>query len=161
MNGTSHYVRIQDSPAVRITGDLTISAWIKPTKLGTARSIVSKRYEYELGHTAALSPYQLLWSHRDSGGKVQSGNLTSSTDLGVWQHVVLVRNAATKQVTGYKNGGAALTTTYVRAPGTSDYHVNIGRNAGGNQHFAGLIDEVRIYNRVLTAAEIDALFNEQ
>lgn len=35
--------------------------------------------------------------------------------------------------------------------------MNIGRNPGGSQDFAGLVDEVRIYDRALTDAEIRAL----
>ena len=160
-DGVNDYVRVAEAPQLKITADITIAAWIKPTSLGSKQSIVSKRYEFELGHIHNASPYPVKWSHKEPGGAFVSGDLTSSTDANQWQHVVLVRDAATKRITGYKNGSPGLISTYALTPGTSSYNVNIGRNAGGTQHFKGLIDEVRIYNRVLTGSEIAALFNQQ
>jgi hypothetical protein len=159
-DGADDHVKVANASQLQLTGDVTVAAWIKPTGLGTAQSIVSKRYEFELGHIASASPYALNWSHKNSSGTLVSGNLTSSTEAAQWQHVVLVRNAAAKQMTGYKNGALALTTTYTSAPGTSTYGVNIGRNPGGGQRFKGLIDEVRIYNRALTESEVASLFAE-
>jgi hypothetical protein len=160
LDGVDDYVRVPDTAGLRLTGDVTISAWIKPGALGSLQSIVSKRYEYELGPIAAASPYPLQWSQREPGSIGVSGRLSSSTTVGVWQHVVLVRDGQTRQIRGYKDGALALSSSYANPPGTSSYHLNIGRHAGGGQRFAGLIDEVRIYNRVLSAAEIAALFNE-
>jgi hypothetical protein len=54
----------------------------------------------------------------------------------------------------------ALSSSYSNPPGTSTYPLNIGRNPGGAQRFRGLIDEVRIYNQVLTAAEVQALHDQ-
>ena len=71
---------------------------------------------------------------------------------------MLVRNAATKQIRGYKNGVPGLTSSYITGPGANTYNVNIGRNPAGSQHFMGLIDEVRIYNRALSDSEVAALY---
>jgi len=89
-----------------------------------------------------------------------SGDLAPTTEADQWQHVVLVRNGTTRQITGYKNGGLALSSTYLVAPGTSTYALNIGRNPGSIQRFRGHLDEVRIFNRVLSAAEVQALYAE-
>jgi glucose/arabinose dehydrogenase len=157
LDGADDYVRVLDAAALKLVGDVTISAWIRPTALGTAQSIVSKRYEFELGEISAAAPHGVRWTHKASGGTVVSGSLTSSTASGQWQHVVLVRNGVTKEVRGYLNGAAALTSTYTLAPAANTYNVNIGRNPASSQRFAGLIDEVRIYNRALSAAEVQAL----
>ena len=158
LDGVDDYVRILDAAALKLIGDVTVSAWIKPTGLGTAQSIVSKRYEFELGEIASASPYGVRWTHKATGGTTVSGSLTSSTAAGQWQHVVLVRNGTTKQVAGYLNGSPALTSTYTLGPATNTYNLNIGRNPGGTQRFKGLIDEVRLYNRALTATEVQGLF---
>jgi hypothetical protein len=34
----------------------------------------------------------------------------------------------------------------------------IGRNRNGNKYYTGAIDELRIYNRALTASEISSLY---
>ena len=71
---------------------------------------------------------------------------------------MLVRNAATKQIRGYKNGVPGLRRAVRAGPGANTYNVNIGRNPAGSQHFKGLIDEVRIYNRALSDSEVAALY---
>jgi hypothetical protein len=48
-DGTDDYVRVADTAELRITGDIPVSAWIKPTGARSVESIVSKRYEFELG----------------------------------------------------------------------------------------------------------------
>jgi hypothetical protein len=62
-------------------------------------------------------------------------------------------------VTGYLDGAATVSGGYSQAPATSTYNLNLGRNPGGIQHFGGLIDEVRVYDRALTPAEVEATFN--
>jgi glycine betaine/choline ABC-type transport system substrate-binding protein len=89
---------------------------------------------------------------------VVTGNLTTSTDANQWQHVVLVRRAATKEMRGYKDGLPGVTSTYVTGPAPNTYNLNIGRVPAGSQEFEGLIDEVRIYDRALTDAEVQALY---
>jgi hypothetical protein len=37
--------------------------------------------------------------------------------------------------------------------------LRIGGNSGSGEYFSGLIDEVRVYNRALTAAQITADMN--
>jgi hypothetical protein len=159
LDGVDDYVKVADATALRLTGDVTVSAWIKPAGLGGKRSVVSKRYEFELGHIHDTALHPLKWTHKGSGGSVVSGDLASSTEAGAWQHVVLVRDAASRRMRGYKDGAPALSGSYTVDPGTSSYNVNIGRNPSGAQHFRGLIDEVRIYDRVLTEDEIAALYS--
>lgn len=159
-DGTDDYVRIPDSAALRLTGDVTVSAWIRPTGARTLGSVVSKRYEFELGPVADTSPYPLRWSHKQPDGRLVSGELTASVEADQWQHVVLVRDGTAKQLRGYKNGALALSSGYATPPGTSTYALNIGRNPGGIQRFRGLIDEVRLYNRALSAAEVQELYSQ-
>jgi large repetitive protein len=159
-DGSDDYVRIPDSAALRLTGDLTVSAWIRPTGARTLQSVVSKRYEFELGPVSNLAPYPLRWSHKQEDGTLVSGELAPAIESEQWQHVVLVRDGAAKQLRGYKNGALAASSGYATPPGTSTYALNIGRNPGGNQRFRGLIDEVRLYNRALSAAEVQELYNQ-
>ena len=108
------YVKVLDKAALKLTGDVSIAAWIKPTSLGASSSIVSKRYEFELGPTETASPYALGWAHKTPSGAVETGRVAGSTELNTWQHVVLVRNAATKQIRGYKNGVPGLSSSTYR-----------------------------------------------
>ena len=157
-DGVDDYVKVADTAGLKLTGDVTVAAWIKPSALGTKQSVVSKRYEFELGPIAAASPFGLGWFHKEPSGTAVTGKLTDVTQAGQWQQVVLVRGGATKSITGYRNGVVSLRSSYPTAPGTSTYDVAIGRHAAGGQHFKGLIDDVRIYDRALSDGEVAALY---
>jgi len=76
--------------------------------------------------------------------------------LNRWQHIAVV--FATNNVEFYKDG---VRFSYGYAPVGQDTtrRLNIGRNPGFGEYFQGRIDEVGIYNRALSAAEINAIYN--
>ena len=67
-DGSDDYVRVPDTAELRITGDLTVSAWIRPTGARTTMAIVSKRYEFELGPVHNVAPYPLALVTQGAGG---------------------------------------------------------------------------------------------
>jgi hypothetical protein len=72
-----------------------------------------------------------------------------------------VYNAPAQTLDIYVNGvldNGTLVGTVPAAQVNSSVNVNIGRRTGG-MYFNGIIDEVRVYNRALTAAEIQADMN--
>src|SRR5207245_125002 len=77
-----------------------------------------------------------------------------------WQHVAITWNAATSEVKFYLNGALAQTVidaSVVNAPLDSD-NLLVGFWLGGGSYFAGAMDELRVYNRVLSAADISTLY---
>jgi hypothetical protein len=82
-----------------------------------------------------------------------------------WHHVVLVYDHATRTLNGYLDGVKAATEVKGTrsAPPPSALFYAFGAaddaNMGSGAYFTGLIDEVRIYNRPLTAIEVKALTN--
>ena len=79
-------------------------------------------------------------------------NGTSAAALNTWTHLALTFDGATLRmfVNGMQIGtqsaaGAAIVTTGA---------LRIGGNSVWGEYFKGLIDEVRVYNRALSAAEI-------
>ena len=83
--------------------------------------------------------------------------------LNVWYHVAGVYNAAARTLDIYVNGvlnNGTLTGTIPASQQNSSVNVNIGRRSGGTGfYFNGIIDDVRIYNRALNQAEIQADMN--
>jgi hypothetical protein len=77
---------------------------------------------------------------------------------GHWNHVVGVMDAAKHQAI-YYNGSLAGSRT---ATGffSGNYNWDIGDEvATGGMRFHGTIDEVRVYNRALSASEVLGLYN--
>ncbi|MBU6232582.1 hypothetical protein KGP36_08210, partial [Patescibacteria group bacterium] len=68
-------------------------------------------------------------------------------------------------VTGYVNGAPCANGSLNSSSGTagddSSYHADIGTVSGTHsQYFDGSIDDVRVYNRVLSAAEVKQLYQQ-
>jgi hypothetical protein len=86
-------------------------------------------------------------------------------EIGSWTHCVI--NVTPTAVESWINGVLCTKktreyTTYFDNP---DEPIYIGNNIrggdGGNNHFNGIIDELRIYNRGLTSKEIETLYKEK
>ena len=74
---------------------------------------------------------------------------------GAWYHVVVMRNG--NVVRGYINGRLTLNQSNTSWP-SSFPAVNIGRGCFTSRYFPGSIDDVRIYNRALSAQEVQQLY---
>lgn len=161
-DGTNDYVRIGNSPLLQVTGDLTLSLWIKPAQLSTRQVLVDKGYylEYKIGYISEADPrHPAKWSH-GNGSRGESFSAIPSIEINQWQHIVVVRNSATRQINAYKNGVLVGTFSYTRDPVAGTLDLYLARRADSvSEYFNGLMDEVCIYNRVLSDAEITTLFN--
>lgn len=76
--------------------------------------------------------------------------------MGQWNHVVLTYDADTNARKIYLNGGEAKTSDTSVSDFIGNADLNIGRwiRNGGDQYWTGRIDDLKIYNRALTLAEV-------
>ena len=79
---------------------------------------------------------------------------TAALPLNTWTHLAVTFGAGTLRL--YVNGVQVGTQVVSGSLVTSANPLTIGGNGVWSEWFAGLIDEVRIYNRALTQAEIQA-----
>jgi hypothetical protein len=160
-DGVDDYVDCGTATSLDITEEITISAWINSNTFGDWRGIVTKGVDN--------SPYSMqMWGNGalrfsansfSNVGAVGGGSQNSSTTmvLGQWTHVaVTYRNP---DLTLYINGnGETFSPGYIL--GTINEPLILGCDfPGGDEYFDGLLDEVRIYDRVLSEAEILFLAN--
>jgi hypothetical protein len=75
--------------------------------------------------------------------------------VGVWQHAVLTYDGA--RLVAYLNGVQQWSVVDTRVLSTVGQSVAIG-NGGGVSSFSGAIDDVRLYNRALSATEVAQLY---
>jgi len=159
--GVNEYVRVETSSSLVPMSAITVGAWIKwaggdiPT--GGRRTIVSK-------YSTTLNKGWILDIVDDSNVEglrfwvlgTSSKWITSPPT--VWTHVVGTWDGQYVQL--YVNGG--LKKTSVKAGTITDTaYVGIGRRHLTTEYFNGIIDEVRIYNRALNAAEIKRLHESE
>jgi len=139
--------------------DFTISAWIKSTDTSTNGKVIVSTYAGFGGNEVDLQ-FKHSGAHQQIG---LMGFFTNADSLpnGKWHLITATRNTAGLE-TIYLDGvqidqtsGTSGTLTY-----TSNNQVVIGGdNSGNNPTMNGSIDDVRIYNRVLSYQEIKQLYS--
>jgi len=161
-DGVDDYVAL---PAFDDMPDHSVSAWIFPRSdgaddAGRITDILYREYwcvNNELSNTVRL--YGESWSY-DTSGITQTSTVIP---LKSWSHVVYtLSDSGDKKIHIYINGQEASYTTQTAGSGGragNDFIWAIGQRIGYDQfYFDGLIDEVRVYNRALSADEIQQLY---
>jgi len=155
-DGTSDYVYIPYTASIDLTDKLTLEAWVKLTAFDTGyRTIVGKTVgsgganSYELGYAA--TSHEWFFVIGSSTANTLVGETAATLDT--WTHLVGAWDGSI--MTLYVNGAFNASTT--RTVIESDTHgITIGCDVNSetyNQNLNGVIDEVRIYNRVLSSDE--------
>ncbi|HEY4500157.1 MAG TPA: LamG-like jellyroll fold domain-containing protein [Candidatus Paceibacterota bacterium] len=166
-NGVNQYVNLGIPTPLQITSDLSLSAWIYANNVTCntwiSCGIISKHFQtssygWSLFINTTL-PDLFIPDFPMNGTEVTGAALTT----GQWYHLVGVFDPLALKLRMYTNGIKTGEVPYVRTLyNDPTVPVYIGRhpNAGsGNPYFNGYIDEVRVHNRVLTDAEISAMYN--
>lgn len=138
------------------TGDITIAAWIRPNSIVNSARIVTIGDDNTRLYTATSS----VLAFTSNNTTTVASTTTSALTIGFWQHVAAVRPSAGSGVILYVNGvdKTSVNTSGTPVPGT---RINLGGFGTGTVcsavGFDGALDDVRIYNRLLSAAEIKTL----
>lgn len=149
-NGNQYFVANNIQP---VTTQLTLSAWIQPSSYPVERSTILEglnpySYYLSLANDGSLQTY---WYGTSIEG--YHSTATNVIPLNSWTLVTATWDGTTMNI--YTNG-VLRKSVAVTGPGVSSNKIFIG-NENGARQFIGSIDDARVYNRALTAAEILAL----
>jgi hypothetical protein len=155
----TQYVDCGSHADFNLTSQVTLSAWVYPSRAAdtTHECYITKGdTSYALKETNTNGNVEFFiynsgtWTSAQVTGRTASNNNT-------WYHLAGTYDGANIKI--YLNGVLTATTAYTGPIGTNAANVNIGRDAdgGGRRYYRGRIDDVRIYNRALTAEEVQAL----
>ncbi len=154
--GVTH-VNVPDAANLNFgSGSYTISAYIN-TAGGAYQVAVGKGSGASADNfrafVTATNEIGLWW-----GGDAQYYHpFSPAIPLGTWVHAVWGYDAATGKVF-YGLNGAYSAATATNHPVSNSLPLKIGRDTNG-YNFNGRIDDVRVYSRALSAAEIQAIYN--
>jgi hypothetical protein len=172
-NGNNALVTIKDAPSLHLTTGMTLEAWVNPFAIPAADCIPtitcywvdvihkdgnsyyieasSNQYgEPEAGGTF-VRPWTFLHFRTRSGAKhVVFG--PSALSLNTWTYLALTYDGAT--IRFYVNGALVSSSREFFSITTSNNPLCVGGDPTQGQFFNGIIDEVRVYNVALTAAQI-------
>lgn len=151
--------------AAQQSNQVTVAAWVRcdtPGGAGFPRILDTPGYRfffrcsssYPDQNSVGFGTYDSVNGDYDSGGNTIS--------LGSWYHVAVTfdRSDLQKPPAFFVNGKMLTTTTLVAASGTPPQLSGtgyIGNNSANNRNWNGRIDDLRVYNRILSDVEIQVL----
>lgn len=155
LDGVSDTVNIGDVNILDQPAQMSLTMWIFPTDSGNAYdTLISKR-----------NPAGWVWAIQDSDDKMSffidgsDWDISDSTvDFNAWNFVAVTVNGTS--IAWYKNGMPDGTDVHAGAgdSGADDVYLGAFDNLDSFE-FQGVMDEVGMWNRTLTAAEILAMYN--
>jgi len=158
-DGVNDYMEIPDSPSLDITDEITIEAWIKLDTFVYGSAFVRKgkwaSYSLQLNWYGWYTgdPKVAVFGVNDFAGRVRS---TTEFVPGVWYHIVGTFDGSALKI--YVNGVLEGTRAWTGSITPTTEVIRIGEDFW-NHWLDGVVDEVRIYNRALSATEVQDLYN--
>ncbi|MBL4658036.1 MAG: DUF2341 domain-containing protein, partial [Flavobacteriales bacterium] len=161
-DGTNDYISCVTNSVLQFgTGDFSISIWVNGANLavGGDNAFVDKY--------VSDSDYGWMLKERsggvalltNAGGSWEQTFGTNFIDDGAWHHVVASRSSTGNKIITIDNVQDLNYTTTARDV-SSTRDLEIGRASTYNAYMEATIDEVYIYNKVLTTAEIADLYTQ-
>ena len=154
-DGVNDLVTVPGSSSLNLRTAMTMEAWVRPTRLSSMwRTAVIKERSNHLAYA--------LYAANGSG--VPSGHVYVSSDSNVtgpsavplasWTHIASTWNGSVLRL--YVNGNQVSSRQLTGTAMSSSSPLRIGGTTVWAEWFEGVIDDVRVYNRALTAAQIRA-----
>ena len=165
-DGRDDFVTVADSAALDLTLGMTLSAWVNPSAFSGWETVMLKeRGVGALAYALYAQDGGTLGGGFDGpAGTIHVGSSdhpvrgTSALPLHLWTHLATTYDGAVQRI--YVDGVLAGSRPQTGSIAVSSGALRIGgNNSWADEFFAGLLDEVRVYNRALSAAEIEADMN--
>jgi hypothetical protein len=160
-DGTNDYVICNTPNVFNLVNDLTLSCWVRPTgNISTYRTIVGKYYTnnnptYEMGIS---NGNKLYWF---GNGVDRYG--TTNIQLNTFYNFVITINSSNKTGVLYINGAveASISGLATQIGNNEPLYIGVDAPTGSSEgsFFNGNISNVQIYNRTLSATEVQQNFN--
>lgn len=154
-DGSTDYLTAPSSSNYALSGNFTISFWAKGTSTSAreyALSIGAQPQNMDFDFNDSVGLY-LYWNG-GGGNAILIGSPGTYSNAN-WHQVAVERQGSSLIL--YIDGQSLGTANYSGTIG-GNHPVTIGKNPIVADNWTGLIDDVRIYNRALSAAQIAAMY---
>ena len=168
-NGTTDFISVPHSTFFNFQSinKFTFSYWLKATTLSNAQIslLLSKQSSFgasQLGFNANIEANYTCNFRIQNGASSNAYSISSvsnTLNTNTWYHVVQVWSGSQGSV--YVNGNLVAQTSGISVVGDNNLDLLIGKPnwvAGNVKNFAGLIDDIGIWNRALSSCEVQALY---
>ncbi|MFV0265665.1 MAG: LamG-like jellyroll fold domain-containing protein, partial [Draconibacterium sp.] len=148
-------ISVLHSDELNMSGPLSFSCWIKPTVLQNAMIFGKSNYTTATNYLLRIqSDGNLQWEY--------NGYLNTTTqplEADKWYHIVVTADNPGEYRQIYVNGQLVAETSSSSGPfGSITNPFSIGYASRGAEYFKGAIDDLRMYNKALSAQEIFQIY---
>lgn len=159
-NGINGRVEIPHSSSLMVTTDFTIMCWVKALRRSMHQYLITKRSDGggTKGYSLLISSYDSFLGVMDDGSGAMVTESTTEVAVNTWCHVSYVRMNNTQGI--YVDGKLEKTTNYTVGDISNTEPLKIGVRGDYINYLKGIIDEVRIYSRVLSNSEIYEIYSK-
>jgi len=153
-DGVSSWVSVPDSVSLNPTAGLTLQAWVLPAAaMGNwSQAIVKEKSGGATYYLAASTHWAVPVGGVTIGGAETMVRGPTAIPPGTWSHIALTYDGASQRL--YVNGREVASRAQSGRPDAGSGPLRIGGNSVWGEYFKGALDEIRVYNRALSATEI-------
>jgi concanavalin A-like lectin/glucanase superfamily protein len=153
-DGVNDIVTVPDSNLLDLGPGMTLEAWVKPATVSDWRTVLLKERPGQLTYSLYAAGEGGRPMAEIATGLQRDARGTAALPVGTWTHLAATYDKSTLKL--YINGTLVSSTAATGTLLNSTGALKIGGNAVWGEYFSGLIDDVRVYERALSAAEIAA-----
>jgi hypothetical protein len=170
-DGINDYVLTVPDNSLSLTEDMTFSGWFNRAVDDTGRDIMiapSRSSEteannilfwFEIPADSSITEYKIFHEYGAGSNETTDFSNLDNHLLNEWILVTVTRDVSANEYTIYIDGVFGETAGYTNDPtGGTTPQMYIGGNTDVGLYFQGLMDDVRIYNRALSAQEVTRLY---
>jgi hypothetical protein len=154
-NGTNAWVTASNAASLGLSNAMTLEAWVYPTALTGWKTVLMKETATGLAYSLYAndnSPWPATYVRITGATNSDAAGGTTALPVNAWTHLASTYDGTT--LTLYVNGTAVTSRPVTGTITASTGPLHIGGNSIWGEYFTGVIDEVRVYSRALSAAEI-------
>jgi len=154
-DGEVDYIQVPYHSSLNVTSPVSFSAWFYQST-SESNAILSRDYG------SGVVPFILEISYgfprlRYYGTSFVDRSDDEQVNTETWYHLVLTVSDAETKI--YLNGTLVMTTDGISSLPTNTTNLYFGNYPYGSYYFHGILDEIGIWNRVLSQADVTRLYN--
>jgi hypothetical protein len=157
LDGANDAVTVPSSAGLSPAAAVTVEAWIRPAALpavGSFASIATKAESYALQFNGSRLEFTTMRGGTRRRTQAPAGALVA----GYTYHVVGTFDGATQRL--YVNGAQVATSSVTGGPTVNTTPLVLGSWDAASEFLSGTLDDVAVYSKALTAAQIANHFNQ-
>lgn len=172
LDGVDDYVKVMHSDELNLVNSFSIALWVKILRKVASgdytsdQNLISKRLN--LVNYSEAYALKIFGPDRPNAGRAEFGTNASTFsppwhagssifDTNGWYHLTVTIDNQSVKI--YINSSTDSESSYTGQLSINEQPIFIGIKADMTRAVKGLIDDIRIYDRALSAEEVQALYN--